>query len=220
MPTLRINVYAENGFALDLTGKRHGMLTALDFNFLHPRKGIRWLVRCDCGAEKFIGIGNWGSIRSCGCIRKKLQSLDHKRLSRILSGMKGRCYNPNSPAFRYYGGRGITVCDEWLVSSSAFFEWALANGYRPGLEIDRRDNYRGYFPDNCHFITKWENLKNKRRAQDKGEGRHHVRPRPTTYIEDIFEEDIGFIYFQKYDTTRRATRRSQRRERLRRLRSD
>lgn len=91
----------------------------------------------------------------------------HSRLTTIHSGIKRRCYNPNCRNFENYGGRGITVCDEWLNNEkisygkhshyvtkgfSAFKKWALSNGYKEGLSIDRIDNNQGYFPSNCHWV--------------------------------------------------------------------
>lgn len=72
------------------------------------------------------------------------------------SGMKQRCCNPNHGAWRYYGGKGIAVCDEWL-SFQPFLAWALANGWQPGLTIDRVDSSRGYCPENCEWVTPAEN---------------------------------------------------------------
>lgn len=74
--------------------------------------------------------------------------------------IKERCYNENSKSYKRYGGRGITVCDEWLHDSEAFKRWALSNGYAKGLEIDRIDNNRGYSPDNCRWVTKTQNARN------------------------------------------------------------
>lgn len=76
--------------------------------------------------------------------------------------IKCRCYNKNVHQYERYGGRGITMCDEWKNNSSAFEKWAMENGYEKGLTIDRIDNNGNYSPDNCRFITMGENNKNKR----------------------------------------------------------
>ena len=76
--------------------------------------------------------------------------------------IKERCYNKNSKSYPLYGGRGITVCDEWLHDSDAFARWAMENGYKSGLEIDRIDNDKGYSPDNCRWIPKIQNMRNTR----------------------------------------------------------
>jgi hypothetical protein len=78
-----------------------------------------------------------------------------KGLREIIGNMKQRCNNPKHPSYDRYGARGITVCKEWDVRASApFVKWALANGYEEGLEIDRRDNDKGYSPDNCRWVTR------------------------------------------------------------------
>lgn len=74
--------------------------------------------------------------------------------------MKHRCYNPSNTHYRYYGGRGIEVCEEWLTSFSSFKEWAESNGWAPGLEIDRINNDGNYSPDNCRFVAQRENKNN------------------------------------------------------------
>lgn len=75
--------------------------------------------------------------------------------------MKSRCYNKNNPDYQYYGGKGITICDEWLKSRQAFENWAYSHGYKDELTIDRIDGNKGYSPENCHFITLEEQQRNK-----------------------------------------------------------
>ena len=94
-------------------------------------------------------------------IKADIPKKDKDRLSNILRGMKQRCYNPNKDCYYIYGGRGITICDEWLNSTTAFVKWAIENGYQDGLEIDRIDNDGNYEPTNCQWITKSENNKKK-----------------------------------------------------------
>ena len=68
--------------------------------------------------------------------------------------MKDRCLNPNYHSYSRYGGRGITICDEWINDSNAFERWAVSNGYSDELSIDRIDNDKGYSPDNCRWVDK------------------------------------------------------------------
>ena len=74
-----------------------------------------------------------------------------KRLYSIWHNMKTRCYNPNTEKFQYYGGKGIEVCEEWRKSFQAFYSWALANGYRDDLTLDRLDSDKNYCPENCRW---------------------------------------------------------------------
>jgi len=80
----------------------------------------------------------------------------------VWSNMKTRCFNPNAQRYSQYGARGITVCEEWM-EYLPFKEWALANGYREGLYIDRMDNDGDYIPNNCRWATASESNRNRRR---------------------------------------------------------
>jgi len=97
-----------------------------------------------------------------------IDSVCKTRLYSIWAGMKQRCHNAKSPQYKHYGGRGISVCDEWRNNFFAFSEWALSNGYHDptetdnkgdALSIDRIDNDKGYFPENCQWISVRENAK-------------------------------------------------------------
>lgn len=89
-------------------------------------------------------------------------ALHRHPLYAVWANMKKRCGNPKSPQFMDYGGRGIVVCEEWCVSSRAFVAWALANGWKPGLQLDRCDNDGPYSPGNCRFVTRKVNQRNRR----------------------------------------------------------
>lgn len=89
-------------------------------------------------------------------------SMTHPKLFGIWETMRSRCNNPNRERYGDYGGRGIEVCDEWNLSAESFCEWALANGYKDGLQIDRIDNNGNYEPSNCRFVTPKENSRNRR----------------------------------------------------------
>lgn len=90
----------------------------------------------------------------------------HKRPAySLINNMVARCHNPRNPRFSDYGGRGIKVCDEWRWHRAAFVAWAEANGFGPGMQIDRIDNDGPYCPANCRFVTPLENSKNRRNTR-------------------------------------------------------
>lgn len=92
----------------------------------------------------------------------KWYGLSNTRLNRIWRGFRQRCYNPNQPDFKYYGGRGITVCPEWKDDFKAFYDWAMSNGYQDNLTLDRIDCNGNYEPSNCRWVTMKVQTNNKR----------------------------------------------------------
>lgn len=92
---------------------------------------------------------------------KPIRRLSYHPLYKRWESMCGRCKYQSAPNFSRYGGRGITVCDEWRNDPAAFIAWAEANGYAPGLEIDRIDNDGPYAPGNCQFITHAANMRKR-----------------------------------------------------------
>lgn len=136
-----------------------------------PRRVL--LCRCECGKEKEIlyQTMSLGRCVSCGCYQKKVVSegafakthgLSSHPLFTVWKRMIDRCYSPKHNGYKYYGGRGIVVCDEWKSNPMSFVRWGGENGYKKGLQIDRENNEGNYEPSNCRFVTPIVNLMNRR----------------------------------------------------------
>lgn len=93
---------------------------------------------------------------------KVSHGLSRHRLYKTWCGMINRCYDAGNQDFYNYGGRGITICRQWLNSPSAFISWAESNGWKEGLELDRIDNDCGYSPENCRWVTELHQARNRR----------------------------------------------------------
>jgi hypothetical protein len=154
---------------LDLTGKKFGRLTVLSFSHMDKNGNAIWISKCECGTE-ILRRGyeiKSGHIKSCGCLKLKHgELLNHRktgipRLYQCWINMIKRCTKPNNLKYPDYGGRGITICVEWL-EYIPFREWALSTGYQNSLTLDRKDNNGNYEPLNCQWVTIKEQIKNRR----------------------------------------------------------
>lgn len=149
-------------------GKKFGRLLVLEMTQFKPGKYYvyRAICLCDCGntTEPRLYDLKRGATKSCGCLEAESR-VRHGRWSTPLyrrwASMLQRCNNTKNPEYKNYGGRGISVCQEWH-NFPCFMEWALGAGYAPSLTIDRIDNNLGYGPENCRWVTQKTNNNNKR----------------------------------------------------------
>ena len=149
----------------NLLGQRFGKLVVIKYAGKEERGRSLWLCQCDCGNQKVVKARHLlhNDAKSCGCSqhqKPRTTTEDDRRLGDTLQNMKARCNNPNNIHYKNYGGRGITVCEEWQHVDK-FREWAYNNGYKPGLTIDRIDVNGNYEPSNCRWITMQEQQFNK-----------------------------------------------------------
>ena len=149
----------------NLVGNKYGRLTVKSRAESNTRR-TKWLCLCDCGNEKVVSGENLmsGHTKSCGCLLREAitsHGMSHDKLYKRWSSMKARCNNPNNPAYKNYGGRGIQVCKEWEESFDSFYR-DMIEGYEDGLELDRVNNDEGYSKENCRWVTHKENNRNKR----------------------------------------------------------
>ena len=157
----------------DLTGKVFGKLTVIGIDEERSNRKTYWTCICECGKITSVRSDTLQKYQvSCGCERtKKFIDRNHKKARHLMSGTKlyriwqgiksrtGRIMK-NSHYQRYYE-KGILMCDEWADSFQSFYDWAIANGYKEGLSIDRINNAGNYEPSNCRWATAEQQANNR-----------------------------------------------------------
>ncbi|MEN1936018.1 hypothetical protein AAIE21_10425 [Paenibacillus sp. 102] len=154
---------------VDIAGERFGMLTVL--GKVKKGKLTYWECKCDCGNLTYSSVTDLrvGKKKSCGCLAKKSRKLGNKthglknvnkRLYTTWKNMKSRCLNEKNKSYQYYGGKGVTICGDWL-SYENFYNWAITNGYKDDLTLDRIDNHGNYDAENCRWVDRKTQTRNR-----------------------------------------------------------
>jgi hypothetical protein len=185
----------------DLTGQKFGRLTVVKYAGRDNQRMALWECMCECG-NRIVTRGTslrYGSSKSCGCLRlEKVRDANtihglsgnhtfKPRLYRIWQNMKQRCYNSKAGKYHIYGGKGIKVCDEWLNDYLIFHKWAIANGYKNNLTLDRINNNGDYCPENCRWATY------KQQARNTAQNRLITFHGKTKTLQD-WANELGFKY--------------------------
>lgn len=157
----------------DLTGMKVGKLKVVSLNSQDERGRARWLCKCECGNEVIrkssilVDAHKKGKASHCGCspvLKTHGLSVSEKRLYWVWAAIIQRCTNEKCKDYKDYGARGIAICSEWRSNFANFCAWAKESGYVEGLSIDRKDNEKGYTPENCQWVTNKDQMRNQRKT--------------------------------------------------------
>lgn len=156
-------------------GTRFGHLTVIE-EALPRYKKRHLLVSCDCGELREVAVCHLrsGNTQTCGKCLNQSHGWSGTLLYQIWKDMRQRCMNPHHRKFQDYGGRGVSICQEWAEPQN-FIGWALSNGYNDDLTLDRKDNSKGYSPGNCRWANQSQQMRNTRRKGGKTSGFIGVR---------------------------------------------
>lgn len=163
---------------VDISGNKFGRLTAVKVDHSDGHSNF-WLCKCDCGNLIVVRLQHLrqGMTKSCGCLQREMRKTRGERskigertrthglsshpLHNVWNGMKSRCYNHNHKYFHRYGGRGISICNEWKDNFLDFYNWCVNHGYKDGMTVDRIDNDGDYKPSNCRLVDYVKQANNK-----------------------------------------------------------
>lgn len=167
---------------IDLCNEKFGLLTVVERaeDYVSPKgkHHVRWLCKCDCGGTSIVSTNQLrsGKTKSCGCLLRRgghtIHGGRYDRLYSVYANMKNRCYNANSQDYKYYGDRGVTICEDWLNNYLLFKDWAYKNGYDDSAEfgkctLDRIDVDGQYCPENCRWVDMKVQSNNRRNVITK-----------------------------------------------------
>jgi len=154
---------------IDICGMKYGRLSVISRGLKMPSGKYKWNVKCDCGKQLSVEGNNLktGHTRSCGCLpleQKTTHGMWGTREYTTWRRMKERCLNPNDAGYKYWGGRGIKVCDSWLKFENFFADM----GEKPkDMTLERKNNDGNYSPDNCKWATYQEQNNNNRTIKNE-----------------------------------------------------
>ena len=157
---------------IDRTGQKFGRLTLIERVENNKFNQVQWKCRCDCGKEVIVKAYSLttGQTKRCGCLKKEQDFINiikvkhrkcNTRLYNIWRDMKWRCNSPKSKRHKFYYDKGIKVCQEWQEDFMNFYDWAMANGYKDNLTLDRINDDGNYETKNCRWATITEQNNNQ-----------------------------------------------------------